>query len=108
MKGNNIGNRKDIVDERFRNVVQLFMLGATPLYPINGSFVYEFYCVLLVVCGYVTPLMMVIGTVENMDDISYVMESVRPCITIFSCLWMHIFIRYLFQLPKFSKYQFFM
>jgi len=87
-------NGKDATDDRFRILHLLFKLGATPLIPV-GSRLYDICSVLLMLCSYVTPPMMIVGALQNLDDIAFVMEVARPLITISSIMWMNSFIRYL-------------
>jgi hypothetical protein len=87
-------NGKDAPDDRFRTLHLLFRLGATPLIPV-GSRLYNICRVLLMMCSYLTPPMMIMGAMQNLDDIPYVMEVARPLITISSIMWMNSFIRYL-------------
>jgi hypothetical protein len=88
-------NGKDITDDRFRTLHLLFTLGATPLTPIKGSRFYDICRVLLLLGSYLTPPLMIMGALHNLDDIPFIMEVARPLIAIFSVLWMHFFIRYL-------------
>ena len=87
-------NGKDATDDRFRILHLLFMLGATPLIPVRSR-LYEICRVFLMICSYLTPPMMIMGAMQNLDDIPYVMEVARPLITISSIMWMNSFIRYL-------------
>ena len=88
-------NGKDATDDRFRILHLLFKLGATPIFPVTGSRLYAICRQLFLLCSYITPPMMIMGALYNLDDIPYVMEVGRPLITIFSILWMHLSIRYL-------------
>jgi hypothetical protein len=87
-------NGKDATDERFRTLHLLFMMGATPLLPVKSR-LYETCRVLLLISSYLTPPMMIIGALNNLDDLPFVMEIARPLITISSIMWMHSFIRYI-------------
>jgi hypothetical protein len=87
-------NGKDATDDRFRILHLLFKLGATPLIP-TASRLYNICRVLFMLCSYLTPPMMIVGAMQNLDDIAYVMEVARPLITISSIMWMNSFIRYL-------------
>ena len=91
MTGTEIG--KGATDDRFGSLHLLFKLGATPLIPV-GSRLYDICRVLLMMCSYLTPPMMIVGALQNLDDIAYVMEVARPLITISSIMWMNSFIRY--------------
>jgi hypothetical protein len=86
-------NGRDATDDRFRILFLLFKLGATPLIPV-GSRLYDTCRVLIMTCSYLTPPMMIVGALQNLDDIQYVMEVARPLITITSVMWMNTFIRY--------------
>ena len=87
-------NGKDATDDRFQILHLLFVLGATPLIPV-GSRLYEICRVFFMICSYLNPPMMIMGAMQNLDDIPYVMEVARPLITISSIMWMNSFIRYL-------------
>jgi hypothetical protein len=95
MTGSDTASGKETTDERFRILHLLFTLGATPLTPIKGFRLYGICRVFLLTGSYLTPPLMVMGAIHNLDDIPYVMEVARPLIAIFSVLWMHFFIRYL-------------
>jgi hypothetical protein len=87
-------NGKDATDDRFRILHLLFRMGATPLIPVKSGF-YETIRVLLMISSYLTPPMMIMGALNNMDDLPFVMETARPLITISSIMWMNFFIRYI-------------
>jgi hypothetical protein len=94
MADNNVINGKDKGDDRFRILQWLFMWGASPLLPVEESRLYAMYCVLLVVCTYLTQVFLIMGILKNLHDISYIMEAVRPLLSMCSVIWMHFFIRY--------------
>jgi hypothetical protein len=94
MAHNNATNGKDNGDDRFRILLWLFKWGASPLVPVEGSWLYNTFCVLLVVCTYLTQVFVVVGILKNLNDVSYIIETVRPLLSMCSVIWMHLFIRY--------------
>jgi hypothetical protein len=94
MADNNATNGKDIGDDRFRILLWLFKWGASPLLPVEGSWLYNMFCGLLMVCTYLTQVFVVVGILNNLHDVSYIIEAVRPLLSMCSVIWMHFFIRY--------------
>lgn len=94
MTHNNATNGKDNGDDRFRILLWIFKWGACPLLPVEGSRLYNIFCVLLVVCTYLTQVFVVVGILNNLHDVSYIIEAVRPLLSMCSVIWMHFFIRY--------------
>jgi hypothetical protein len=91
---NNTMNEKERDDDRFSVLQLLFTWAASPLFPVETSWLYNIYCFLLVVCTYLTQVMIFMGVLKNLDDIPYIMEAARPLITMLSFIWIHFFIRY--------------
>jgi hypothetical protein len=94
MTDNNAMTGKDRADDRFRILYWLFKWGASPLIPVEESRLYDTFCVLLMACTYLTQAFIVVGILQNLHDVSYVIEAVRPLLSICSVIWMHFFIRY--------------
>ncbi|XP_023704140.1 odorant receptor 4-like isoform X2 [Cryptotermes secundus] len=94
MADNTAINGKDKGDDRFRIIQWLFMWVACPLVPVKGSRLYDMYCVLLVACSYLTQVFVVMGILKNLHDVSYIMEAVRPLLSMCSVIWMHFFISF--------------